>query len=120
MVLESKENERSHGAAKERILKVVLVLQGILICAALYFACGNSAYAAEAANPDGIITSQFDKLLNIVLSIISSCGTIFTVWGIFEWGIAFQGQDGTAQAHAFKRIAGGLVIIVAPQLITLF
>lgn len=117
MVLKNKENDKSHGTAKERSLKTALAVQGVLGCLALYLACGNSAYAADAS---GIITSQFDKLLDIVLSIISSCGTIFTVWGIFEWGIAFQGQDGTAQAHAFKRIAGGLVIIVAPQLITLF
>ena len=76
--------------------------------------------AAMASNADAVITAQFDVLLDIVTSIVSSIGTIVTLWGISEWGIAFQGQDGTSQAHAFKRIAGGLVMILAPQLLTLF
>lgn len=65
------------------------------------------------------ITSSFDNLKAIVTAIISSIGTIITLWGISEWGIAFQGQDGTMQASAFKRIGGGMVMVLAPQIVGL-
>ena len=65
------------------------------------------------------ITSSFDNLKSIVTAIISSIGVIITLWGVSEWGIAFQGQDGTMQATAFKRIAGGMVMILAPQIVDL-
>ncbi len=65
------------------------------------------------------ITASFDNLKAIVTAIISSIGVIITLWGISEWGIAFQGQDGTMQASAFKRIAGGMVMVLAPQIVGL-
>ena len=65
------------------------------------------------------IKSSFDNLKAIVTAIISSIGTIITLWGISEWGIAFQGQDGTMQASAFKRIGGGMVMVLAPQIVGL-
>lgn len=114
------ENEKQKKTVKriQRVINPYLrMVQGILWFVVIYFASGHMAYAADA---NGIITAQFDTLLGIVTAIISSIGTIVTLWGISEWGIAFQSQDGTAQAHAFKRIAGGLVMLLAPQLINLF
>lgn len=105
------------GITEKKVMKICLTVQAVLGFVAVYLAAGNLAYAGEAA---GVIEAQFDTLLDIVTSIISSIGTIITLWGISEWGIAFQGQDGTMQAHAFKRIAGGLVMLLAPQLITYF
>lgn len=76
--------------------------------------------ATDAATIDtSSITSSFDNLKAIVTAIISSIGTIITLWGISEWGIAFQGQDGTMQASAFKRIGGGMVMVLAPQIVGL-
>lgn len=109
--------QKKKGITGKKLMKVFLAVQGVLGFTAVYLASGNLAYASEAA---GVIEAQFDTLLGIVTSIISSIGTIITLWGISEWGIAFQGQDGTMQAHAFKRIAGGLVMLLAPQLITYF
>lgn len=114
-----KNGQRGYNGRRCRrgLWKASLGIQGFLWTAAACLASGHVAYASDAS---GIITAQFNILLNIVTSIISSIGTIITLWGISEWGIAFQSQDGTSQAHAFKRIAGGLVMLLAPQLINLF
>lgn len=66
------------------------------------------------------ITSGFNNLLDIVKSLVSSIGTIVLLWGFFEWGTSMQSQDGVMQSSAFKRIGGGLVMVLAPQLITVF
>lgn len=72
-------------------------------------------YATEAAN---VVTAKFTAFQNLLGGIISSIGSIITLWGISEWGIAFQGSEGTMQANAFKRIGGGFVVAMAPQILS--
>lgn len=72
-------------------------------------------YATEAAN---VVIAKFTAFQNLLGGIISSIGSIITLWGISEWGIAFQGSEGTMQANAFKRIGGGFVMAMAPQILS--
>ena len=72
--------------------------------------------AVFAASAD-VVTSKFNSLKDLVSGIVSSIGSIVTLWGISEWGIAFQGSEGTMQANAFKRIGGGFVMAMAPQIL---
>lgn len=72
--------------------------------------------AVFAASAD-VVTGKFDSLKDLVSGIVSSIGSIVTLWGISEWGIAFQGSEGTMQANAFKRIGGGFVMAMAPQIL---
>lgn len=78
--------------------------------------CGtySPVYAANAA---GVVTGKFTAFQDLLGGIISSIGSIITLWGISEWGIAFQGSEGTMQANAFKRIGGGFVMTMAPQIL---
>ena len=91
-----------------------LLLTGIcvfLLMAVPVFADGDGA---------AVIQSGFVTLLDIVKALVSAIGTIVLLWGLFEWGTSLQSPNGAEQASAFKRIGGGLVMILAPQLITLF
>ena len=72
-----------------------------------------------AASASGTITAQFTKLQDVVTTIVSSIVAIITLWGISEFGISLNEGQGMGQAQAFKRIAGGLVMILAPQILTL-
>lgn len=72
--------------------------------------------AVFAASAD-VVTGKFNSLKELVSGIVSSIGSIVTLWGISEWGIAFQGSEGTMQANAFKRIGGGFVMAMAPQIL---
>ena len=76
--------------------------------------------ASAAASGADVISQGFDGLLSIVTALISSIGTIILLWGLFEWGLSLQGQDGFTQSTAFKRIGGGIVMILAPQLLNIF
>lgn len=73
-------------------------------------------YAAGADT----VTSGFNTLFDIVSALVSAIGSIILLWGFFEWGTALQSQDGVMQSNAFKRIGGGLIMVLAPQLITAF
>lgn len=75
----------------------------------------SSVFATDAAA--SVVTARFTSLQNLVAGIVSSIGSIITLWGISEWGIAFQGSEGTMQANAFKRIGGGFVMAMAPQIL---
>lgn len=72
------------------------------------------------ASGAGAVTAKFNILQEIVATVVSSIGTIITLWGLFEFGNAMQTQEGGAQSQAMKRISGGLVMVIAPQLLLLF
>ena len=94
---------------------------------ALYFWQGGLAiYGGVIGGVLGLfLMSRFKKLsfatlLDIVKALVSAIGTIVLLWGLFEWGTSLQSPNGAEQSSAFKRIGGGLVMILAPQLIALF
>lgn len=72
--------------------------------------------ATSGAN---VITSGMQNLTDLVKAFVSAVGVIITLWGVFEWGNAMQANDGMMQSAAFKRIGGGLVMVLAPQLLPL-
>lgn len=73
--------------------------------------------SAAPADPTAIIQGGFDVIYGIIAAIVSALGSIFLLWGLFEWTQSLNTQDGGAQSIAFKRIASGLVAILGPQLI---
>lgn len=95
-----------------------ITLAGMIFMAAFILAQNPAVIlAAEPNGSAGSITSSFNNLKEVVTSIISGIGTIITLWGISEWGLSYQGSDGMSQAQGFKRIAGGLVMLLAPQIL---
>ena len=64
------------------------------------------------------ITNGFDAVYQMIAAIVSAIGSIFLLWGLFEWAQSLNTQDGGAQSIAFKRIGSGLVATLAPQIIT--
>lgn len=123
---EKKRNERLLRAGKVfgslMIMAIAFVFIFGLIPPDVAFATGaeGAASGATTGAAGGTITSGFTNLLDIVKSLVSSIGTIVLLWGFFEWGTSMQSQDGVMQSSAFKRIGGGLVMVLAPQLISVF
>lgn len=87
-----------------------------LLLGVTFLTSGTAVFAASDASAD-VVTGKFNSLKDLVSGIVSSIGSIVTLWGISEWGIAFQGSEGTMQANAFKRIGGGFVMAMAPQIL---
>ena len=94
----------------------------------LKIACFYMLFMAIMCNPHltiwaGSDTSEvdrkFDNLLDLAASVVSSLGTIITLWGISEFGLAMQGNDGMMQSHSFRRIGGGLLMTIAPQVLVI-
>ena len=72
-----------------------------------------------AAENDGstVIQTGFNTIYGLIAAIVSSIGSLYLLWGVLEWAQSMNSQDGGAQSMAFKRIAGGLVAVITPQLI---
>ena len=111
-------------ARKRRIEKAITVGCGLALFSLFIMSPELVAFAdtnpPASSGASSTITSGFNNLLDIVKSLVSSIGTIVLLWGFFEWGTSMQSQDGVMQSSAFKRIGGGLVMVLAPQLITVF
>jgi len=86
---------------------------------ALAFWCMPELTVYARDNGMSAITTQFDTFKNLVATIVSCIGVIISLWGISEFGMAMQGNDGMMQSHSFKRIAGGLVMVLAPQILAI-
>ena len=110
----------------DKTVKNVIFTQGekrilrIMACLALLIVLTQIPGMQGFARGDySEITAPFDTLKELVAAIISAIGYIITLWGIAEWGIAYQGSEGTMQAQAFKRIGGGFVMVLAPQILAI-
>ena len=83
----------------------------------LIFGC-TPVFAEPSGNE--LIRTSFQSLLDIVVAIVSSIGAILILWGIFDFATSLQSQDGAMQSNSFKRIGGGLVAVLGPQLLSLW
>ena len=91
----------------------------IVMAALLVLAVAAQPVLASAAGAAAIKNGMGD-IYEIVAALVTSVGTILLLWGVFEWSTALQSSDGTLQSNAFKRMAGGLVATMAPQIIVGF
>lgn len=120
-----RKNEMEKEVPQEEILHTKRKqMMKVMACMALLVACMHvtsvPVFASQAASGDySSITAPFDTLKGLVAAILSSIGYIVTLWGIGEWGISYQSSEGTMQAQAFKRIGGGFVMVMAPQILSL-
>ena len=92
---------------RKKFLKIFTFTFLALLSALILLSPETMAFASGAEGggaAGGTITSGFTNLLDIVKSLVSS----------------MQSQDGVMQSSAFKRIGGGLVMVLAPQLISVF
>ncbi len=100
---------------KERLMKCGCLLAAAVLTAFCF--CQPAFAAEETGTGAAIVQNGFSVIYNIIAAIVSSLGTIYLLWGIFEWAQSLNTQDGGAQSMAFKRIAAGLVATLGPQLI---
>ena len=73
-----------------------------------------------AASGASVVTTNFGILTDIMIALVSSIGEIVLLWGFLELGTSMQSQEGSMQAGAFKRVGGGIMMVLAPQLLAAF
>mgnify|MGYP000093211731 CR=1 FL=1 len=89
----------------------------VLVWAASSYFCRKRSGVCGGNVDTSQITNGFDAIYQVIAAIVSSIGSIFLLWGLFEWAQSLNAQDGGAQSIAFKRIGSGLVATLAPQII---
>lgn len=88
-----------------------------LTCAVQVGVLTYAPYIQASGAGAGIVSSGFNNLIEVVKAIVTSIGILLTLWGIGEFGISMSSQDGASQAHAMKRIGGGILAALAPQIL---
>ena len=103
--------------SKETIKRIQAFLI-IAVMATLVIFCPQITALAEGET-DGaaIVTSSFSNLTAIFTAMVSSVGSIILMWAFFEVGVSLSSSEGTMQAMGFKRVGGGLIMTIAPQLV---
>mgnify|MGYP000006495356 FL=1 len=100
------------------IRKIIeLAFIGLIVFMVMYYP-QVSVFAADAADGAELVSNTVGKVYDILAAFVSSIGAIITLWMLFEMGMAVQSQEGTMQANGIKKVGGGLVMVLAPQLIT--
>lgn len=96
------------------------VKKAVFFLTAAFFLTAVWAVPVLANNANvQIITNKFDIVKEIMAAVVTGIGILVTLWGIAEFGNALQTQEGGALSQALKRIGGGLVMILATQLLAL-
>lgn len=76
------------------------------------------ASQATANSGADILKNSMSLLFELAAAFVSSLGGIQILWGVFEWGNSQNTQDGMMQSMSLRRIGGGLVEAIAPQIVT--
>ena len=105
--------------SKEQMIRKIIELAfiGLLVFIVMYYP-QVSVFAADAADGAELVSNTVGKVYDIMAAFVSSVGAIIVLWMLFEMGMAVQSQEGTMQANGIKKVGGGLVMVLAPQLIS--
>ena len=99
--------------------KLIMYRRFLTACMLSFFVCvlicPEVILASEAAKQE--VMGKFYTFETFLADIISTLGSIYTLWGISEWGFAWHESNGTMGGQSFKRIFGGVVVTMSPQIL---
>lgn len=98
-----------------RIISMAVI--GLFVFIVMYYP-QTVVFAADASEGAQLVSDTVGKVYDIMAAFVSSVGAIIVLWMLFEMGMAVQSQEGTMQANGIKKVGGGLVMVLAPQLIS--
>lgn len=113
MALNAKDKARIQMITRITAMAVI----GVFVFVVIYYP-QVSALAADAGEGAALVSNTVGKVYDIMAAFVSSVGAIIVLWMLFEMGMAVQSQEGTMQANGIKKVGGGLVMVLAPQLIS--
>lgn len=108
--------------SKEQMIRKIIELAfiGLMVFLIIYYP-QVAAFADDgeaAVSGAQLVSNSVGKVYDIMAAFVSSIGAIIVLWMLFEMGMAVQSQEGTMQANGIKKVGGGLVMVLAPQLIS--
>lgn len=106
---------RKNQYNKKKIMKVVKKVGTTLMYCTVF---AMMIEMDSLANSSDIVANSMSGFQDILKSFVTAVGSMITLWGIFEWGNSMQTNDGMQQSAAFKRIGGGLIMCIAPTILT--
>lgn len=115
MAFDAKEKEKVQMIT--RIISMAVI--GLFVFIVMYYP-QTAVFAADASEGAQLVSNSIGKVYDMMAAFVSSVGSIIVLWMLFEMGLAVQSQEGTMQANGIKKVGGGLVMVLAPQLISAF
>lgn len=113
-------NMRFDAKEKEKVQMITRIINiaviGLFVFIVMYYP-QTAVFAADASEGAQLVSDTVGKVYDIMAAFVSSVGAIIVLWMLFEMGMAVQSQEGTMQANGIKKVGGGLVMVLAPQLI---
>lgn len=113
MTFDAKEKEKVQMIT--RIISMAVI--GLFVFIVMYYP-QTAVFAADASEGAQLVSNSIGKVYDMMAAFVSSVGAIIVLWMLFEMGLAVQSQEGTMQANGIKKVGGGLVMVLAPQLIS--
>lgn len=98
--------------------KMYFALFSIAVCMIFLM---NPVVVLASQNALNAVKEEISLFGEIVAAVISGIGSVITMWAFMKMGMAMQnGGQGGMEAQSFNAIIGGLVVILAPQLVLIF
>ena len=97
---------------------IVMAVIGLSVFVMIYYPQMAVFAADDPVTGAQLVSNSVGKVYDILAAFVSSVGSIIVLWMLFERGMAVQSQEGTMQANGIKRVGGGLIMVLAPQLIS--
>ena len=103
---------------KKIIKNNILLILCIALCVVCVMEPDTIAFASEAALQE--VKNQINIFVELLTAVVSGIGAGVTIWAFMKLGMAMQASQGGMEAQSFSAIVGGIIIILAPQLVKIF
>ena len=77
----------------------------------------SAAFATSAFASDPI--TVISNLSDFIFSLIKVLGIILGGWGVLQFGLSFQSNDGSARNQGFLAVTGGVIIFFSKEILAL-
>lgn len=77
--------------------------------------CILPAFAADSGTG---VEDSFKKAIDLFVGIVKIAGFGLSIWGLVEFGIAWNAHDGAGKLRGFQILAAGLIIFFAKEILS--
>ncbi len=115
------EKSNRKNSRKVNLHKSLRVVLAIALCLAMVLGTSMTAFAngtnTAADSASAKIEEKIWGLTDIIVTVVRIVGVAMAFWGLVQLALSIQGHDPSQRSQAILMIAGGLLIVFAPNIL---
>ncbi|MDR3288469.1 MAG: glutamyl-tRNA amidotransferase [Peptococcaceae bacterium] len=110
--------KKQNSNTPKGVKKGLRIYAAVIAIAALTFNFGMTAFAAATTGGNDPI-QMVNNLSDFIFGLIRAIGMILIGFGVVQVGLSLKSHDPSQRANGFMTLAGGIIIMLAKEILAL-